>query len=133
MPDEPIETLKPIELTDREIGLLYEIYEMTFRDYTVVAGGRGQSRLMPDIYSSGASVRDRLVNAIKEINECESEVVLVRSILTEYEDFRLDPSKIKQAGYNFNPPDNLRVVRDRLYSYTGILFNFERSQGFNIG
>jgi len=120
-------------LTDHEVGLLYEVYEITMRDYTVVSGGNGQSRLMPDIYASSASVRDRLVQAIEQINLFPSQVERVQAILAEFEELSLDPSKIDKDGYQLRPGNNLRAIRTRLYPYTGILFNSSASQRLSIG
>jgi len=120
-------------LTDHEVGLLYEVYEITMRDYTVVSGGSGQSRLMPDIYASSASVRDRLVQAIEQINLFPSQVERVQAILAEFEELSLDPSKIDKDGYQLRPGNNLRAIRTRLYPYTGILFNSSTSQRLSIG
>lgn len=120
-------------LTDHEVGLLYEVYEITMRDNTVVSGGSGQSRLMPDLYSSGASVRDTLVQAIQQINLFPDQVARVQTILKEFEELSLDPSRIDKDGYQLRPGNNLAAIRRRLYSYTGILFNSSNSQRLSIG
>lgn len=120
-------------LTDHEVGLLYEVYEITMRDNTVVSGGSGQSRLMPDLFSSGSSVRDRLNQAIQQINLFPAQVERVRAILTEFEELSLDPSKIDKDGYQLRPGNNLKAIKTRLYSYTGILFNSSNSQRLSIG
>jgi hypothetical protein len=120
-------------LTDHEVGLLYEVYEITMRDYTVVSGGSGQSRLMPDIYASGASVRDRLVQAIEQINLSPAQVERVQAILAEFEELSLDPSKIDKDGYQLRPSNNIKTIRTRLYPYTGISFNSSAGQRLSIG
>lgn len=120
-------------LTDYEIGLLYELYEITLRDTTVVAGGSGQSRLMPDLYSSGSSVRDRLNQAIQKINQTAFEVERVREILKEYAELSLDPSRIDKEGYQLRPENNINNLRKRLYPYTGILFLNSNNQQFRLG
>lgn len=109
-------------LTDLEVHLLYEIYEVTLRENTIVAGGEGRTRLQPDIFSAGKSVRDRLVEAIAAINLSSAQVLRVREILTEYKEISLDPSTINQEGYAFKPQRNVDLLRSRLYPYTGILF-----------
>jgi hypothetical protein len=109
-------------LTDLEVNLLYEIYEITLRENTVVSGGSGQSRLQPDIFSAGKTIKDRLVEAIAAINLSPSQIARVREILTEFKDISLDPSSIDQAGYSFRPHRNIEILRERLYPYTGILF-----------
>jgi len=120
-------------LTDHEIGLLYEVYEITMRDNTVVAGGSGQSRLMPDLYSYGFSVQNRLTQAIEQINLFPSQVARVQAILAEFEAIALDPSKIDKDGYQLRPENNLKAIRTRLYPYTGILFNSPSSCRLSIG
>lgn len=120
-------------LTDHEVGLLYEVYEVTLRDTTVVSGGSGQSRLMPDLYSSGASVRDRLVEAIAQINDNPAQVDRVRTILGEFEELSLDPSRIDKDGYQLRPSNNIKAIRARLYPYTGILFNPGNAGRVNLG
>jgi hypothetical protein len=120
-------------LTDHEIGLLYEVYEITMRDTTVVSGGSGQSRLMPDLFSSGQSIRQRLQLSIDQINLFPSQVERVRVILAEFEELSLDPSKIDKDGYQLRPSNNLAAIRRRLYIYTGILFNSSTTQKLSIG
>ncbi|MFM6080120.1 MAG: hypothetical protein ACKPCI_16690 [Dolichospermum sp.] len=120
-------------LTDHEIGLLYEVYEITMRSNTAVSGGSGQSRLMPDLFSSGLSIRDRLQLSIEEINLNLAQVARVRAILAEFEEISLDPSKIDKDGYQLRPSNNLKAIRTRLYPYTGILFISSASQRLSIG
>lgn len=120
-------------LSDQEIGLLFEIYEITFRDYTVVSGGSGQSRLMPDLFSAGKSIRDALLIAIDDINANPSHVERVQAILVEFEQLSLDPSKIDSSGYSLRPDNNLRAIRERLYTYTGVLFLKGGNFKINIG
>ena len=119
-------------LTDHEIGLLYEVYEITMRGTTVVAGGSGQSRLMPDLFSSGQSIRDRLIQAIDQINLFPAQVERVQAILAEFEELSLDPSKIDKDGYQLRPGNNLAAIRRRLYIYTGILFNSSAAQRISV-
>ena len=120
-------------LTDHEIGLLYEVYEITMRGTTVVAGGSGQSRLMPDLFSSGQSIRDKLIQAIDQINLFPAQVERVQAILAEFEELSLDPSKIDKDGYQLRPCNNLAAIRRRLYIYTGILFNSSAAQRISVG
>lgn len=120
-------------LSDAEIGLLFEIYEITFRDYTVASGGSGQSRLMPDLYSAGRSIRDALLLSIDGINANPSHVERVQAILVEFEQLSLDPSKIDSSGYSLRPDNNLKAIRDRLYTYTGVLFMKGKDHKINIG
>jgi hypothetical protein len=120
-------------LTDHEIGLLYEVYEITMRDNTVVSGGSGQSRLMPDLFSSGQSIRQRLQSSIDQINLFPSQVERVQAILAEFEELSLDPSKIDKDGYQLRPANNLAAIRRRLYIYTGILFNSSATQRLSVG
>jgi len=109
-------------LTDLEVDLLYEIYEITYRTNTVVSGGDGQSRLQPDFYSAGVTIRDRLNESIAAINLSPSQTTRVKELLAEFKDLSLDPSSIDQSGYRFRPMENIKVIRQRLYPYTGILF-----------
>jgi len=120
-------------LTDYEIGLLYEIYEITLRENTVVDGGSGQSRLMPDLFSAGKSIQDRLQESIGEINTFPTQVQRVRVILREWERLSLDPSHIDQDGYQLRPAQNIKAIRRSLYPYTGILFNPVADQRVTIG
>jgi len=120
-------------LTDHEIGLLYEVYEITLRNSTAVSGGSGQSRLMPDLFSYGISIQNRLQLSIEQINLNSSEVERVRVILAEFEELSLDPSKIDKDGYQLRPSNNLKAIRTRLYPYTGILFNSSAAQRLSIG
>ncbi|MFO0054165.1 MAG: hypothetical protein ACOVOV_16405 [Dolichospermum sp.] len=120
-------------LTDHEIGLLHEVYEITMRDTTAVSGGSDQSRLMPDLFSSGQSIRQRLQLSIDQINLFPAQVERVRVILAEFEELSLDPSKIDKDGYQLRPGNNLAAIRRRLYIYTGILFNSSTTQRLSIG
>jgi len=108
-------------LSDTEVGYLYEIYELTFQQYTVVMGGEGQSRLQVDLFSAGKSIRDQLTYAIQQINQNPAWENRVRAIVTEFEGWALDPSPITQQGYEFRPERNLKTIRKRLYPYTGII------------
>lgn len=122
-------------LTDHQINLLFEVYELTQRDTTSVVGGEGTSRLQPDLYNSGKSVREKLLEAIAAINESPAQVERVGTILEEFESLSLDPSNIDQAGYQLRPNKNLAAIRTRLYSYTGILFqkNTNYNNRVNLG
>lgn len=120
-------------LTNHEIGLLYEIYEITFRDDTVVADGRGRSRLQPDIYSKGLSIRERLNESIAFINASLSQEERVRTILQDFEELSLDPSPIDQQGYSLRPNKNIKNLRNRLYPYTGILYGDNDNNKLLIG
>lgn len=121
-------------LSEHHVGLLYEIYEITFRENTVVAGGNGTTRIQPDIYASGQSVRDRLNQAITLINASEYQSTRVKEILEEYEELSLDPSTINKEGYNLRPLKNINLLRKRLYPYTGILlFNGSYNNSYSLG
>ena len=124
-----------MSLTDHQVNLLFEVYEITQRDTTVVVGGRGSSRLAPDLYNSNTSVRDTLKSAIAKINESPSEVERVGEILEEFKCISLDPSNIDKEGYQLRPSKNLDAIRARLYPYTGILFqkNGDKSNRFCLG
>lgn len=112
----------PQFLSDRQINLLYEVYEITARDTTVVAGGEGTSRLQVDLFGAGKSVKDHLEGAIAYINESDARVERVSEILDEWQELSLDPSKIDSDGYALRPVKNIKAIRDRLYPYTGIVF-----------
>ena len=112
-------------LTDHEIGLLYEIYEISFRSSTVIIGGSGQL----SSYDTTVSVQETLASAITSINSMSAQVERVRVILKEFEELSLDPSNIDKDGYQLRPSHNLRTIRTRLYPYTGILFNTNRCNG----
>lgn len=116
-------------LTDHQINLLFEVYEITQRDTTVVVGGEGTSRLQPDLFSN-TSVRQALLDAIAAINDSPSQVERVGVILEEFECISLDPSNIDKDGYQLRPHNNLAAIRARLYPYTGVLF--KKNSGCNI-
>ena len=124
-----------MSLTDHQINLLYEVYEITQRDTTVVVGGEGSSRLAPDLYNSNTSVRNTLKNAIAKINKSSSEIERVSEILEEFKCLSLDPSNIDKEGYQLRPNKNLDAIRARLYPYTGILFkkNGGKNNRFCLG
>ena len=109
-------------LTDHQINLLFEVYEITQRDTTVVVGGEGSSRLQPDLFNSNTSVRQALLDAITAINNLPSQAERVGVILEEFECISLDPSNIDKDGYQLRPNKNLAAIRRSLYPYTGILF-----------
>lgn len=122
-------------LTDHQVNLLFEVYEITVRSTTVVIGGEGTSRLQPDLFGSNTSVRQALLDAIAAINESQSQVERVGVILEEFECISLDPSNIDKDGYQLRPHKNLAAIRARLYPYTGILFqkNGSESNKFKLG
>jgi hypothetical protein len=109
-------------LTDHQVNLLFEVYEITQRDTTVVVGGEGSSRLEPDLFNSNTPVRQALTDAIAVINNLPSQVERVGTILEEFECISLDPSNIDKDGYQMRPDKNLAAIRRSLYPYTGILF-----------
>lgn len=117
-------------LTEHQINLLFEVYEITLRSTTVVVGGEGSSRLAPDLFNSNTSVRQALLDAIAVINESSSQIERVGTILEEFESISLDPSNIDKDGYQLRPGKNLMAIRARLYPYTGILF--QKNPGSNM-
>ncbi|MBO3459955.1 hypothetical protein G7B40_040220 [Aetokthonos hydrillicola Thurmond2011] len=119
-------------LTDHQINLLFEVYEITQRDTTVVVGGEGSSRLQPDLFNSNTPVRQALQNAIALINDSPSQTERVGTILEEFECISLDPSNIDKDGYQLRPQKNLAAIRARLYPYTGILFKSGGNRGNKI-
>ena len=119
----------PQFLSDRQVNLLYEVYEITARETTVVAGGEGMSRLQVDLFGAGKSVRDHLEGAIIYINESDARVERVSEILEEWVELSLDLSKIDSDGYALRPSKNIRAIRDRLYPYTGIVFKSSPTSG----
>jgi hypothetical protein len=88
---------------------------------------------MPDLFSSGQSIRQRLQSSIEQINLFPSQVERVQAILAEFEELSLDPSKIDKDGYQLRPGNNLKAIRTRLYPYTGILFNSSATQRLSVG
>ncbi|MBW4478606.1 MAG: hypothetical protein KME54_17540 [Tolypothrix brevis GSE-NOS-MK-07-07A] len=122
-------------LTDHQTNLLFEVYEITQRDTTVVVGGEGSSRLEPDLFNTNTPVRQALISAIASINESPSQVERVGVILEEFECISLDPSNIDKDGYQLRPDKNLAAIRRSLYPYTGILFKSggSRSNRFCLG
>ena len=109
-------------LTDYQVNLLFEVYEITQRDTTVVVGGEGSSRLAPDLFNSNTPVRQALYDAIAVINQSSSQTERVGTILEEFECISLDPSNIDKDGYQLRPNKNLAAIRRSLFPYTGILF-----------
>lgn len=116
-------------LNEHQINLLFEVYEITQRDTTVVVGGEGSSRLEPDLYNTNTPARQALSNAITAISESPSQVKRVGIILEEFECLSLDPSNIDKDGYQLRPNKNLAAIRARLFPYTGILFKKNGSGG----
>jgi hypothetical protein len=88
---------------------------------------------MPDLFSYGTSIRNRLQSSIEEINLSPAQVERVQEILAEFEELSLDPSKIDKDGYQLRPSNNIKTIRTRLYIYTGILFNSSAGQRLSIG
>lgn len=109
-------------LSERSKSLLYEIYEITTMPFTVVAGGEGTSRLEPDLFNAGRTVREQLDLAILAIGNNLARQTRVEEILQEWEELSIDPSKIETDGYKLIPDKNIKAIRKRLYSYTGIIF-----------
>ena len=118
-----------MSLTDDQVNLLFEVYEITQRSTTVVVGGEGSSRLEPDLYNTNTPVRQVLADAIAAINNSTSQVERVGVILSEFECISLDPSNISKDGYELRPDKNLAAIRTRLFPYTGILF--KKNTGIN--
>jgi len=106
-------------LTDRQTNLLYELYGLPFQLKTITLGETGLSSAPPltDLFQSA---KDRLREAIGEINLEPDKVARVGEILAEYEGLSLDPSKIDRDGYSFKFRDSIQNLKERLYPYTGI-------------
>lgn len=113
-------------LTDHEIGLLYEIYEISFRAKTVVTSPGGQVTFSE---STIFSIQNALSEAITLINANTAHCERVQVILQEFEELSLDPSNIDQEGYQLRPARNIKTIRTRLYPYTGILVNSPNQSG----
>lgn len=109
-------------LSERSKALLYEIYEITTMPFTVVAGGEGTSRLEPDLFNAGRTVKEQLELAITAIGSNPAQQLRVEEILKEWEELSIDPSKIEADGYTLKPEKNIRAIRKRLYTYTGIIY-----------
>lgn len=109
-------------LSERSKSLLYEIYEVTTMPFTVVAGGEGTSRLEPDLFNAGRTVKEQLDLAIGAIDLNSAKQQRIEEILKEWEELSIDPSKIEADGYFLKPEKNIKAIRKRLYSYTGIIF-----------
>lgn len=109
-------------LSERSKSLLYEIYEVTTMPFTVVAGGEGTSRLEPDLFNAGRTIKEQLDLAITAIGASVAQQTRVEEILKEWEELSIDPSKIETDGYFLKPEKNIKAIRKRLYSYTGIIF-----------
>jgi uncharacterized protein YggE len=120
-------------LSDHQINLLFEVYEITQRDNTVIVGGEGTSRLQPDLFNSNIPVKQALLNSVAAINESASQIERVGVILEEFECLSLDPSDINKDGYELRPKKNLAAIRARLYPYTGILFINNGSSRIPLG
>ena len=109
-------------LSERSKSLLYEIYEITTMPFTVVAGGEGTSRLEPDLFNAGRTVKEQLDLAIIAISSNSAQQIRVEEILKEWEELSIDLSKIETDGYFLKPEKNIRAIRQRLYTHTGIIF-----------
>lgn len=106
-------------LTDRQEHLLHEVYSLPYTATTVSMGEPGLAS-MPPMTELHLSLKDQLQQSILAINLDPFKVERVGEILSEYEQFSLDPSRIDREGYAFRPGNSFRTVQDRLYTYTGI-------------
>lgn len=121
-------------LSERSKNLLYEIYEITAMPFTVVAGGEGTSRLSPDLFGAGKTIREQLDQSIEFVDLNPAIQERIEEILKEWEELSIDPSKIEAEGYSLKPEKNIKAIRKRLYTYTGIIFKEDsHSNRFLLG
>lgn len=124
-------TIESTVLTEEEVSLLFEIYGLPRVPYTVTMGLYGLSRLEPWILNSNGSAYDyvnvdsvaisTLLNSVNLINQVPAQVTRVKEILKEYKCISLDLSPINTDGYKMNPEKNIKNLRTKLYTYTGLV------------
>ncbi|MGL5131472.1 MAG: hypothetical protein ACRC78_03030 [Planktothrix sp.] len=109
-------------LTDREVLLLYEIYEVPLVPETILTGwGSGGLATPPFTLSTNTNAKRQLEIAIPLIQADEARVENIRLLLIEYETFRGDPSDIDKNGYSFRAVSSMKTILRSLFSYTGIM------------
>jgi hypothetical protein len=108
-------------LTDRQKNQLYEIYEVSHTQITTVTSGSGYASTST-LFDVFKGVKQQLQDAILTIDADAGQVARVGEILSEFDNWALDPSTIDREGYSLKPSRNYKRVRMLLYSYTGILF-----------
>ncbi len=118
-------------LTERQITLLYQIYEVAQINSVVLTAGEAST--VPSFLYPGTSAQQQLIKAITFINESTSRVDRIGEILTEFESFDLDPSSIDRQGYSFNAVRNLKAIRKALQPLTGIIWKGESGNMINYG
>ncbi|MBW4660935.1 MAG: hypothetical protein KME15_19850 [Drouetiella hepatica Uher 2000/2452] len=106
-------------LSDRQEHLLFELYGIPYSSKTISLGSNGLAS-MPPLTELHQSAKDRLQEAILEINIDPFKTERVGEILAEYEGISLDPSTIEREGYSFRFGRSISNLKDRLYAYTGI-------------
>lgn len=109
-------------LSDAHKHLLYEIYEVSYRQTTTITGGGG-SAPTPTLFDVAVGVKKQLEDAIAEIDADDSQSARVGAIVAQYEEISTDFSTIDREGYSFRPEKNLSRIRKVLYPYTGIVFS----------
>lgn len=106
-------------LSDQQKHLLHEIFDIPYESVGVIVG-EGGFAVASALINPIQSTTQRLLAAIVSIDSDETKVTRVGLILAEYESLSLDPSKIERNGYSLNPAKSVRLLRQRLYPYTGL-------------
>ena len=115
-------------LTDREKEILREIYEVPAEGGLIIAGeGQGVPMNYLALSSGNQSINQRLSTAITALDINEVRSTRVSEIITEYENFALDPSPIQKDGYSFSARRNVKAIYKALMPYTGILIQMGNS------
>ena len=107
-------------LTDEHKHLLHEIFEIPYEPIAVLVGDAG-FEVAASMLNPFENPVKRLQGAIVSIDADETKVTRVGKILAEFESLSLDPSRIERNGYVLNPAKNIRLLKKRLFPYTGLI------------
>ena len=107
-------------LTDQHKHLLHEIFEIPYEPIAVMVGSAGFA-IASSLLNPIQGPTQRLIDAIVAIDSDETKVSRVSQILSEYEEISLDPSGIVRNGYSLNPAKTERLLKKRLFPYTGLI------------
>jgi hypothetical protein len=119
-------------LTDQHKHLLHEIFEIPYEPIAVVVGEAGFA-VAADLLNPFQSPTQRLLAAIVSIDADETKVSRVAQILTEYESLSLDPSRIEHHGYSLEPEKSIRLLKKRLFPYTGLFSRTAHGNQVGLG
>ncbi len=119
-------------LTDDHKHLLHEIFEIPYEPIVVIVGDAG-FEVAASMLNPFENPVQRLQSAIVSIDSDETKVTRVAKILAEFESLSLDPSRIDRNGYQLNPAKNIRLLKKRLFPYTGLISDSHGSNQMRVG